>query len=412
MAGDKIVISWDDLNSPHVDTRLKQQQAIQHAQQHYAQGGQQPTPTPRPTARGNVLYSAVVYMTLFGVGGGVAAWAVSERIWASKNQDFLSFLDKIIYLERSVARGEISEANAQSLANQWATEQSATNDLIKHFVDASDAEQTDLADQAIKRSHLETMLLYGGCGLFISLALSLAEPLIERNIRTAVTNGSLGICLGLIGGAIVGSFIDQLYQALGGGDDNLTAGQFIARSVGWGIIGLFIAIAPGFVMKNTKRFLIGLVGGALGGLIGGALFDAIGLAFGIVWLSRLTSLIAIGGLAGLFTGLIEAAVKTGWLQITAGVIAGKQFVLYKQTTYLGSSPQCEIYLFKDPRVGPRHAVIQKLTNGFELQDLESPTGTFVNGRAVSRVRLRRGDQIQIGATCLSFDEKTATAEPR
>jgi pSer/pThr/pTyr-binding forkhead associated (FHA) protein len=87
------------------------------------------------------------------------------------------------------------------------------------------------------------------------------------------------------------------------------------------------------------------------------------------------------------------------------LIAGKQFILYKDATYIGSSPQCEIYLFKDPTISPRHAALHRRGNGFDLEDLGSASKTFVNGAPVARTRLKRGDQIQIGSTVLLFQER-------
>jgi hypothetical protein len=124
--------------------------------------------------------------------------------------------------------------------------------------------------------------------------------------------------------------------------------------------------------------------------------------------SRLVAIAAIGLITGLGTGLIEMAAKSGWLRVLAGLIAGKQFVVYKNPTYIGSSPQCEVYLFKDVQIGPRHAAIHAVPGGYEIQDLGFPAGTFVNGRPVARTRLRNNDQIQIGGTTFQFQEKTRT----
>ena len=126
--------------------------------------------------------------------------------------------------------------------------------------------------------------------------------------------------------------------------------------------------------------------------------------------ARLAALAAIGGLTGVATGLIEQAAKRGWLHVTAGLIAGKQFILYRNPTFIGSSPRCEVYLFKDPDVSPQHAALHRIPGGFELEDLGSATGTKVNGRAVKRIRLRGGDQVRIGATCFLFQER-ARATP-
>jgi proteasome lid subunit RPN8/RPN11 len=187
--------------------------------------------------------------------------------------------------------------------------------------------------------------------------------------------------------------------------------QIFARTIGWAILGLFLAIAPGVVLLNMKRLAIGLAGGFIGGFVGGILFDAIAIITPEqdfvegAFLSRLVAITAIGAIAGLGTGLIELAAKTGWLRVVEGLIAGKQFVIYKNPTYLGSSPQCEIYLFKDPQVSPQHACIHAMPGGYDLEDLQSQTGTRVNGRTISRTRLRNGDRIQIGSTTLLFQEK-------
>src|SRR5690606_20882414 len=152
------------------------------------------------------------------------------------------------------------------------------------------------------------------------------------------------------------------------------------------------------VMRNGKRLAIGLVGGAIGGMIGGLLFDPIASWSGQMHVSRLVGLCAIGAVSGLATGWLENAAKTGWLLVTQGLIAGKQFVLYRNPTYIGSALSCSIYLFRDAAVGPRHAAIHIVPGGFELEDLPLGTTTLVNGRPVGRMRLRNGDQIRIGST--------------
>jgi len=105
------------------------------------------------------------------------------------------------------------------------------------------------------------------------------------------------------------------------------------------------------------------------------------------------------------TGLIENVIKSGWFKVTQGIIAGKQFVLYRNPTYVGSSPLCHIYLFKDAAVGRRHAAIHIIGGTYEIEDLPLGAKTFVNGRPVQRARLRNGDRVTIGATAFQFQEK-------
>jgi hypothetical protein len=164
------------------------------------------------------------------------------------------------------------------------------------------------------------------------------------------------------------------------------------------------------LLRNSKKLMIGLVAGLIGGILGGLLFEPMkSFAERFVdngeILSRLIGLLAIGIIAGVGTGLIENAVKSGWFKVTEGLIAGKQFVLYRNPTYIGSSPQCHIYLFKDPKVGRRHAAVHVSPQGFELEDLPLGSKTIVNGRPIERMKLKNGDRIQVGSTAFVFQAK-------
>jgi Mg-chelatase subunit ChlD len=68
---------------------------------------------------------------------------------------------------------------------------------------------------------------------------------------------------------------------------------------------------------------------------------------------------------------------------------------------LGSDAGCSL-AFDLPGVAPRHAVIQREGDAFELFDLVSPEGTFVNGRRVEAAVLKTGDAIRLGAVRMVF----------
>ena len=118
----------------------------------------------------------------------------------------------------------------------------------------------------------------------------------------------------------------------------------------WGVLGLFLAAGPGLLMRNTRKLAIGLAGGLLGGAVGGLLFVPLqklaetdffsSFISNAESLSRLIGMITIGMVAGVETGVLENVVKSGWFKVTEGIIAGKQFVLYRNPTYIGSSPLC------------------------------------------------------------------------
>jgi hypothetical protein len=259
------------------------------------------------------------------------------------------------------------------------------------------------------------MMFYGIGGLFIAACLGMAESVVERNMKGAVIQGSVAAALGLVGGVVVSLFDQRIYQLLAGASGTPEQWrELLARAAQWGVLGIFLSLGPGLLLRNTKKLLIGLMGGLIGGIVGGLLFEPTkNLAERFVdngeMLSHLVGLLAIGIIAGVGTGLIENAVKSGWFKVTDGLIAGKQFVLYRNPTYIGSSPQCHIYLFKDPKVGRRHAAVHVLPKGgFELEDLPLGSKTFVNGRPIQRVKLRTGDKIQVGSTAFRFQEKEKT----
>lgn len=94
-----------------------------------------------------------------------------------------------------------------------------------------------------------------------------------------------------------------------------------------------------------------------------------------------------GAIAKLELGGIQGAVRS--------------FELQPEIT-IGRSRECHIFL-EDLAVSRLHATIRQLPDGgYELEDHHSATGTFVNGRAVTRCQLRGGDSIQIGSSKLTF----------
>jgi hypothetical protein len=314
-------------------------------------------------------------------------------------------------------KGEMSEDTYEIARNRTMEVGRRSNQYFNIMTDQNMAQ--DLKDERLAqlgsrdryKALIANILSYGVSGVMIGVLLAIAAPATERNLAGVVVNGSVGAALGLAGGIVVSLFVDKLYLVLGGGTDERldSVRQMVARSVTWGTLGLFLSIAPGVVMRNPKKLFIGLAGGALGGVVGGLAFDPVLRFSDNVRLAQMIAMLAIGLFAGLATGIIENAAKTGWVKVVAGLIAGKQFILYRNPTFLGSGPDCQIYLFKDPQVGRRHAAIHIVPGGFELEDLPLGTSTLVNGKPVQRARLKSGDRIQIGSTALIFQEKTPAA---
>jgi hypothetical protein len=418
MSPDKIKVSLDDVFNSRIDDKLKSQDAIARAQQHYQQqmtAAQQVSAVKAAVSgRTSIWYNSLFYMAVFGFLGGLVTWGASEIIQQTAItplEEFRQCLIEAAQIEIAARDGDISMGRAKAMMDSLETRY-ADNPYVRILNDStmSEGQRENAMDKHRKKDEramfVQQMMWMGVIGICVALFLSVAEPVVSRNWRAVGINAAVGVFLGVAGGIIVSLFINQLYNAMGGGQEDSSMGkQMLARSIGWGILGLFLAIAPGIVMRSWKRLLIGLAGGFLGGLLGGLLFDPISKVTESGILSRAVALTGIGLVAALGTGLIERAAKTGWLKVVAGLIVGKQFILYRNPTNIGSSPQCEIYLFKDTQVAPRQAAIHVASGGCELESVSPDSATFVNGQAVSRKRLRNGDRIQIGSTVFEFQEK-------
>jgi hypothetical protein len=179
----------------------------------------------------------------------------------------------------------------------------------------------------------------------------------------------------------------------------------MGRGAAWAIAAIASGLGQGIALRDKKMVINGVVGGVLGGLAGGMLFDPIYVLLGspeIATTSRGVGFAIIGILVGLFIGLVENWTKSAWLLMRAGPLAGKQFILFRNPTTIGSSPKSDVYLFKDAAIEPRHALIHDRGGRYEIEDTGSADGTYVNGRPIKKKILAAGDQIVIGKTVLEF----------
>src|SRR5688500_11622774 len=91
----------------------------------------------------------------------------------------------------------------------------------------------------------------------------------------------------------------------------------------------------------------------------------------------------------------------GVLIVKRGPNAGSKFFLDTDKTAVGRHPDSDIFL-DDITVSRHHAEIRRGGNGFELHDVGSLNGTYVNRERLEEGDLRSGDEIQIGKFKLVF----------
>ncbi|GAB4150771.1 MAG: hypothetical protein Tsb009_25790 [Planctomycetaceae bacterium] len=282
-------------------------------------------------------------------------------------------------------------------------------------VDSTDETgEPDLAKIAKNNVYIDRFF-FAIVGGMIALLIGAVEGLVSLNPRQALLAGVIGLGIGFGGGFIGGFPANFLYTAMSLLTENIAAGadrlhgmpffsQIIGRSVAWGMVGMASALGQGVARKSGKMALHGVIGGCLGGLFGGMFFDPIAKMSDSYSgdLSRCVGCSMVGLMIGLFTGIVEQLSKEAWLIMRAGPLAGKQFVVYKNPTLIGSSQHCDIYLFKDSLVNDEHARLSRIGREFEIEDLNNPSRTTVNGNPVQKSVLRDGDLIVIGQTELEY----------
>jgi transcriptional regulator with GAF, ATPase, and Fis domain len=98
------------------------------------------------------------------------------------------------------------------------------------------------------------------------------------------------------------------------------------------------------------------------------------------------------------------------LLVITGLLSGTVLELADHQISLGRSPANQLCLI-DPTVSRNHCAIEQNDGQFELVDLDSRSGTFVNRVPIRRKLLEHGDTIRIGSAELVFLKHEGEAMP-
>ncbi len=346
-------IEWDDMYSAETDSYVQQLKAAQAAPLVRAVGD---TKDAKPAwYRGQI-----VQMTLAGLVGGLVAWALIEIIMRP--------------------------------------------DLVAS------------ADEATARNIVSTVVVGFAIGLVIAVwegisARSMAK--VGRTLVWAVPSLALttvigGVAANALYTAWMESVVDRLMSraiALDWSEEELlqafSSAAHMPRGVAWAVVGLAAGTGIGLASRQAQRMLNGALGGVVGGFVGGAVFDFFtsGMA------ARAVGLAVTGLAVGLGIGLVEVARRQHWLEIMAGGMAGKQFILYSARTTVGAAADNDVTLIKDPGIAARHAILASSDRGITASAADPTAPLLVNGAPISPQRLTDGDVLQLGSTMLRYRDK-------
>lgn len=102
------------------------------------------------------------------------------------------------------------------------------------------------------------------------------------------------------------------------------------------------------------------------------------------------------------SALAELPTGMGMLIVRRGPNAGSRYLLDAGTTAIGRHPDSDVFL-DDITVSRRHAVVRRLPEaGYEVSDVGSLNGTYVNHERVETAPLHYLDEMQVGRFILTF----------
>ena len=263
-------------------------------------------------------------------------------------------------------------------------------------------------DQGRTRFSLADFLMLPLVVMFTCAGLGVAESIVERSANKALVRGLLGLVLGAVFGFIFDIAANFVY-GLGryfiyamGVETAHNPAFWIVRGIAWAVFGIAGGIVYGLVDRSGQKTKYGILGGLLGAGLGGMVFDPISFATKTGSVSRGVGFGLLGLATGVAIGIVESALKDRWLYVASGPLAGKQFILYKPITTIGSSQASDIYLFKDTSILPQHGVIE-MRGAQTFLRADGPI--FVSGAPTRNRALQSGDLIQIGRYAFHFRER-------
>ena len=93
-----------------------------------------------------------------------------------------------------------------------------------------------------------------------------------------------------------------------------------------------------------------------------------------------------------------------FLEITGLEETKKKFQLAEEDVVIGRTIDCEVHLSVN-NVSRRHALISFRNEEYQIEDLGSTNGTYVNGIKIEKCILRNNDQIEIAGVKIIFKDQ-------
>ncbi|MDA8424466.1 MAG: VWA domain-containing protein [Nitrospiraceae bacterium] len=254
-------------------------------------------------------------------------------------------------------------------------------------------------------SGLVTEMTLGSlAGMFIGAFLWSHELIAGRQYQAALKRAAYGAAAGLVGGALGAALGNTAFAALGtaaadAGGFKASLGVGLAVALGWAILGAFVGVSGGAMIRSGERALYGLFGGALGGLLGGLMLND--LSATSIW-STLGGLMLLGLSIGAFVSLVEEAFVSAKLKVIKGRHLNREFPILKEMNVVGRDDRSDVCLSGAEGVGMQHAFIRRKNGHFSIEADKDGKVVYVNQKLTRSSTLDDGDVIRVGSILLMF----------
>src|SRR3954468_12479061 len=161
MTREKIIVTWDDVNSPEVDKRLREQEAKYRDDAFTSPALSMGAKQLRTQQRTSIWYNTVFAMAFFGCLGGLLAWGAGELInlkplvrtqYLAQLADAQDKWEAVQAVQRRFEAGIIDRIRAQAEVNLL--QQSAEADGNPYFPILADKSLTpEQKAQRIEKQH-------------------------------------------------------------------------------------------------------------------------------------------------------------------------------------------------------------------------------------------------------------------
>jgi len=228
-------------------------------------------------------------------------------------------------------------------------------------------------------------------GVLLGVCLGIGHWIVARRWWLPILASALGAIGGLVG-LLWGEFLYQL----------LRFSELLARPFGWAIFGFVLGSSQGIARGSLVGALRAGLGGGIGAGLGGLFFALLPsltqlpdpTCRGIAW-------VLMGTLIGSASVLVERFLAGATLKVASGKLEGKEFILDKPRLTIGRDERCDIPIYYDRQIEPRHATLEWTGAGYRIAPIGSAT-VIVNGQTVPVKELSHNDVVQVGNTRLVY----------